>query len=60
MSVENYECDFKAWGHMHGDVDVWKINENMMIITPEGPIEITKEQAIKFWNLKDLKGDNNE
>ena len=45
--------DFKCTRQTKPDLDVWHINGLMCIAHPEDPIYITKEQAMKFFDLKE-------
>lgn len=45
--------DFMAIRQTLPDVEVWKICGKMCIADGEDPIYISKEQAMKFFNLKE-------
>lgn len=46
--------DFMAQRQTMPDIEVWNISGNMCIAQGEDPIYITKEQAMKFFNLKEI------
>ena len=46
--------DFMASRQTMSDLEVWKIGGSMCIAHEDDPIYITKEQAIKFFNLKEI------
>lgn len=47
--------DFIAQRQQKNDVAVWNIGGSMCIALDDDPVYITKEQAMKFFNLKEDK-----
>ena len=45
--------DFMAGRQTKEDIQVWNICGHMCIAADDDPIYITKEQAMKFFNLKE-------
>ena len=43
--------DFMASRQIMPDIEVWKIGGKMCVAVSDDPIYITKEQAMKFFNL---------
>tara|TARA_R110000787_G_C13246097_1_gene428833 strand:+ start:108 stop:305 length:198 start_codon:yes stop_codon:yes gene_type:complete len=52
----NKKKDFKCTRQTMDDLDVWHINGVMCIAHNADPIYITKEQAMKFFDLTDNQG----
>ena len=46
--------DFMASRQTMSDLEVWNIGGSVCIAHEDDPIYITKEQAIKFFNLKEI------